>query len=63
MGNFSKAASAFPVSYDADFELFALDTIQPGILAKLTYSVKVFKKTPTEAAPVNEITIKSKKLF
>ena len=61
-GDFSKAKSVFPVGYDADFGLFAVDAIQPAVLAELHYTVKVSKQTPDDTKPVNEITVKSKKL-
>lgn len=62
-GDFKKSKGAFPVSYDADFDLFATDLVEPTLLAKLQYSVKIFKKAPDDTSPVNEITVKSKKLF
>lgn len=33
------------------------------MLAKLQHSVKVSKKAQDDASPVNEITVKTKKLF
>lgn len=59
----SKADAVFPVSYDADFNLYAIDLVQPRILAKLSYTVSISKKSFGDAAPVNEIKEKSRKLY
>src|SRR5262245_48706097 len=38
-GDASKSKDAFPVSYDANFQLYAIDFVGPKILAKLEYTV------------------------
>ena len=62
-GDASKSSGVFPVSYDADFQLFAIDPIAPKILGKMTYTVRVSKQTYDDASPVNEIKEKSRKIF
>lgn len=61
-GDMEKIRTAFPVTYDADFQLFATDLVQPRILAKLEYSVHVAKQSFGDTSPKNEIVEKSRKL-
>src|SRR6185436_7671088 len=56
-------SAPFPVTYDADFELYAFDNIQNGIYAKLTYKVSISKKTLAEQNPTNQITVVSKTIY
>jgi hypothetical protein len=62
-GDAGKSTNVFPVSYDADFQLFATDAVDPRLLAKMEYTVSVAKKSFGDTAPKNEITEKSRKLF
>ena len=62
-GDPKQSQAAFPVGYDADFQLFATDLVQPRILARLDYSVHVAKQSFGDAAPKNEIVEKSRQLF
>ncbi len=62
-GDASKSAGTFPVSYDADFQLYATDAIQPRILAKMEYTVTVAKQSFGDTKPTNEIKEKSNKVF
>ena len=62
-GDASKSKGVFPVSYDADFDLFATDRVEPRFLAKLQYTVRISKKAPDDANPVNEIKVQTRKLF
>jgi hypothetical protein len=62
-GDPEKTRGSFPVSYDADFQLFATDRVQPRILAKLEYGVHIAKQSFGDSAPKNEITETSRKLF
>ncbi len=62
-GDATKIATVFPISYEADFELFALDPIAPKLLAELKYSVSIAKQSFSDSAPTNQITEKSRKLY
>jgi len=62
-GDASKSTGVFPVGYDADFQLYATDAIQPRILAKMEYTVTIAKQSFGDTAPTNEIKEKSNKVF
>lgn len=62
-GDASKSKGVFPVSYDADFELYATDIVQPRVLAKMEYKVTIAKQSFDDTAPTNEIKVKSKKVY
>jgi hypothetical protein len=46
----------FPMTYHADFELFAFDLVGNGILAKLTYTVDITKRSFADSAPTIGLT-------
>jgi hypothetical protein len=59
----TNATAPFPVSYNADFQLYAFDSIQQGIYAKLVYKVAISKQTFAAQSPTNTITIVSKTIY
>jgi hypothetical protein len=52
----SGAKNIFPVTYHADFELYAYDLVAGKVLAKLTYTVDIVKKTFGDSSPTTTLT-------
>lgn len=46
---------AFPIKYDANFQLFVYDRVGTGMYGKLTYKVAIDKKAFDDQVPVNKI--------
>jgi hypothetical protein len=58
----SSNSSDFPISYNADFKLYAFDFVTKTILAELNYTVTIAKSTLTDAKPTNSINVTKKVL-
>lgn len=54
-GSVSISRKAFPIKYDADFELYVYDRLGTGLFGRLTYKVAIDKKSFDDQAPVNKI--------
>jgi hypothetical protein len=58
----SSLSSDFPITYDADFKLYAFDLVTQTILAELDYTVTIAKSTLADAKPTNQISVTKKVL-
>jgi len=58
----SSQSSDFPITYDADFKLYAFDLVSQTILAELDYTVTIAKSTISDAKPTNQISVTKKVL-
>jgi hypothetical protein len=58
----SGLSSDFPITYDADFKLYAFDLVSQTILAELDYTVTIAKSTLSDAKPTNQISVTKKVL-
>lgn len=58
----SSQSSDFPITYDADFKLYAFDLVSQNILAELDYTVTIAKSTLSDAKPTNQISVTKKVL-
>jgi hypothetical protein len=58
----SSQSSDFPITYDADFKLYAFDLVSQAILAELDYTVTIAKSTLADAKPTNQISVTKKVL-
>lgn len=58
----SSLSSDFPITYDADFKLYAFDLVSQTILAELDYTVTIAKSTLSDAKPTNQISVTKKVL-
>ena len=52
----------FPVTYSADFSLYAFDPLHMNILASISYHVEISKTSFYQIDPVNTITVTDKKI-
>ena len=54
--------TAFPVKYEADFALYAVDVVDPKNQVRIDYTLKINKTSLSQPDPINDLTVQSTRI-